>query len=131
MLYFLLGILTTIATSAILKTSYKPVEQAEEEPEIDIDFNQTNVHELMKLMRNSGLLEEKESQSKIHSETKRIRFVQTPDNKVYWMDEGVVYVTSMSHGDFDPGNGTPIDMTNLSKDELARLLVILDALQNG
>jgi hypothetical protein len=127
--YFILGVLTSFLAAAIIKGRSKL--QASDSDEIDISFNQTNVYQFMKAMLLSGAFDERETQSRIHSESKPIRFVQTHDNRVYWLVDDVVYMTNVINDSFDPEKGEPIDTKNLSKEEVDKLLAILDALQNG
>lgn len=123
----LFWVLTILGITAILGIRSKPSIDSNNE----VKFSQTVVYEFMKAMILSGAFETKKTQSLIHSQSKPIRFVQTNEQKVYWLKDATVYVTDIKDGIFDPKTGEPIDATNLSKEELEKLLMILDALQNG
>jgi hypothetical protein len=122
---FIIWLLTSIAILAILSIRPKRNEQP------DIKFSQTIVYEFMKAMILSGALEPKVSQSRNHSKSKSIKFVRTNEDKIYWLEDTTVYVTDIQDGSFDLNAGKPVEVQHLSKEELDKLLSILDALQNG
>ena len=70
------------------------------------------------------------SQSLRMQELKPIRFVQTEDNRVYWMQDGELYFAHVSSPDVEQNiEGTKVELTELSEDEVKELLLIMDALR--
>lgn len=123
---FAAGVLTTLAILAILKLYIKLRAKKNKV------FRQTIVYEFMKLMVRSGLeIQQPETQSRIFADSKPIRFIKADDEKVYWIYDGNFLWADLVDDQFDPAKGQPVNIKNLPKEEVNRLLLILDALQNG
>lgn len=60
---------------------------------------------------------------------KPIRFVQTSDNRFYWMQDGSLYVAFSKESALDISQGEKVDLTGLSENEVKELLLIMDALR--
>jgi hypothetical protein len=59
----------------------------------------------------------------------RIRFVQTPEDDIYWMEDGQMYMTALrGDGMWDPEDGIPVSFENLNRNELEKLIIIMGAL---
>jgi hypothetical protein len=123
--FFMLGVLTALLPLAILNVRKRKNSSNE------VALRQTLVHSLMKYMIKAGLGGKKESQSKIHSESKLVRFVQTPDNIIYWIEDNVFYRSSIIEGYFNPQVREEVKTKDLSRKEIASLAAIMDALTNG
>lgn len=95
-------------------------------------FRQSLVHESVKnvLPTNAELRKKKKTQSRNLHEKKTIRIVYAPDNKAYWVSENVFYCADLIDGEVDLENAKPIDTHDISKQEIERLLFILDNLRN-
>lgn len=61
----------------------------------------------------------------------RLRVIFTEDNKAYWVDNNIFYVSEVVNGRPDFNNAQQIDTENMSKDELDKMLFILDNLRRG
>jgi hypothetical protein len=55
-----------------------------------------------------------------------------PDNKAYWLDRNKIYYAEIKDdGRFDPMEGKPSEMKNLSEKQLVKMLFIYNSLKNG
>lgn len=67
----------------------------------------------------------------MHNDKNKITVVMTDDEKAYWVVNNTFFVSNVIDGDPDFSNGQPIDTENMSKDELDKMLFILDNLSRG
>jgi hypothetical protein len=59
----------------------------------------------------------------------RIKFVQTPDDEIYWIEDKKMYMSTLNEdGTWDPEDGIPISFENLNVNELEKLITIIGAL---
>lgn len=70
------------------------------------------------------------SQSEKILAEKPIRFVQTNDNRFYWMQDGELYVAFATDSAVDISQGEKVELKELSEDEVKELLLIMDALRD-
>jgi hypothetical protein len=54
-----------------------------------------------------------------------------PDKKVYWMDRNIFYCADVSGGRFNPKEGKPLKIKNISEKEINKLLYIINSLRDG
>lgn len=58
-----------------------------------------------------------------------IRFVQTPNDEVYWMEDNQMYMSELDKSeDWDPDKKSLVSMENLTANQLEKLIVIMDSL---
>ena len=58
-----------------------------------------------------------------------IKFVQTEDDEIYWFEDDKMYMSTLNEeGTWDPEEGVPVSFTNLNKNELEKLIIIISAL---
>lgn len=129
--FFFIGVLTGILLTVILMRQSRSLDDYESEEEIEIVMSQSlmyRVHELFdELMQERG-----PSQSELwDSEPVGIRFVQSPDDKIYWIEDDVLYCTDVGEDSFDLKDKVAVKTEELTEDELEQLLIILNILQNG
>lgn len=59
----------------------------------------------------------------------RIRFVQTPDDEIYWFEDNKMYMSTLNEeGTWDSENKTAVSFQNLNSNELEKLITIIGAL---
>lgn len=59
----------------------------------------------------------------------RIRFVQTANDEIYWLEDGNLYTADLNeNGMWDPEDRIQVSLENLNRHELEKLIVIIDAL---
>lgn len=127
MLYFLLGCLTSIVIVAILKVTKQRIQLKK------LPLRQSTLYHIVDTLvpQSPKFKKVEETQSRIFSKRGTIRFIQAPDNKAYWIDNNVFYCAEIVDGEFDPSAGKPVDTINASKQDINKLLFILDSLRNG
>lgn len=132
-LIFFLGVLTGLALTVIIIQSNKSktvlVEEPEVEEEFDIVMRQSlmfRISEMLNYMREETL-----TQSQLYSEPTKVRFVQTPDDKVFWIEENKLFWAEVSFDGFDSKTKQPAKTEDLTEEEMENLLIILNILQNG
>ena len=95
-------------------------------------FTQLDLQHLVKefLPSNSDLNKQRPSQLKSRAKKNTIRFVTTPEQKVYWVKDSVFYTVDLVNGEFSPSEAVPISTEDLSKGDMDKLLFILDMLKD-
>jgi hypothetical protein len=59
----------------------------------------------------------------------RIRFVQTPDDEIYWIEDNKMYMSTLDElGTWDAENKISVSLENLNANELEKLITIMSAL---
>jgi hypothetical protein len=59
----------------------------------------------------------------------RIKFVQTPDDEIYWIEDNKMYMSTLDElGMWDAENKTSVSLENLNANELEKLITIMSAL---
>jgi hypothetical protein len=122
---FIIGCLTMLSLIAILYKAKKRIRLKK------IGFRQSILHGITKniMPTNAELYKKKSTQSKIYSKRQTIRVIQTPDNLAYWVDQNTFYCADVQDGGFDPSMGKPVDTSNMSRQQIDNLMVILDNLK--
>lgn len=127
LLYFFAGVLTTSLILYILYLVSKRKSRSK------LVITQSEIYTVLRYLnieRNDVM--PRTTQAMQIAESKPVRFVQTEDGRVFWMEENVLYWTKMQEGEeMNLSSGNPVKTTNLSRAEMVELLTILDALQNG
>lgn len=129
MLYALTAsvLLTTTLLFAIIKRRKRRKIQLNR-----IKFRQSMIFKAIKpvLPTNSELRKKKDSQSKNHEKKSTIKVVISPENKCYWVLDNTFYCADIVDGHVDPETTQAIKTEHLSKQEISKLLEILDTLRN-
>lgn len=120
-LTFLLLVAILLKYSKLGKTEPRTVRQSELFLEIK---------SLMPEMISSFL--NRPTQSQTYDNNRSFKFIEMSDKKVYWLDRNrLFYAEVKADGRFDPMEGKPSNMKNLSKKEVAKILYIYNSLKNG
>lgn len=124
---FIIGFLTTLVLVAILNKVKKGIRLKK------IGFRQSMVRSLTRDMipTNAELKKKIKTQSSINYSRQKVRVIQTPDNKAYWVDHNTFFCADVRDGMFDPSQGIPVDTSNMSKQQINELMFILDTLNKG
>jgi len=96
-------------------------------------YSQSGIHELVKDLLPKNLpskTKQKISQSRKHIEKNMLRVIMV-DGKAYWVIDNVFYVSDTVDGDPDTETAQPVDTSNMSKQEVEKMLFILDSLNRG
>jgi hypothetical protein len=126
--FFFIGILTGILIAVILIRQRGIDSEYENMPEILV--RQSLVYRVSEMVQE--MFEPLgPTQSMLHNEPVRVRFVQSPDDKVYWIENETLYCTDIGEEGFDLSIKQTVKTQDLTSDELEQLLIILNILQNG
>lgn len=124
---FIIGCLTTIVGIGILNKSKNKNRKRH------IFMRQSTFYKVIKSVSPDTikLMTTRKTQSQVHRSKNVVRVLQTSDNKAYWVKDNIFYYADVVNGEFDPTAGIPVDTTDISKNDLDKLLLILDNLKNG
>ena len=97
-----------------------------------IRYSQSNIHDIIKdyIPKPERLRSNVESQSMKHENSNRVKVIITED-KAFWVMNNNFYTANVIDGSIDKGSAEIVDTFNLDKEELDKMLFILDQLKNG
>jgi hypothetical protein len=126
--FFIAGILTTLTLIAIIKQYNKRNRVKREVVRQSILF--WELKQFMPDMINAYLNRPTQAQS--YDRTRAFKFIEMPDNRAYWLDRNKIYYADIKDdGRFNPKEGKPTEMKNLSKKQVTKVLFIYNSLKNG
>lgn len=128
MKYILVVGLTLLLSWSIIKISNKKgIKDLKK-----IVYSQSTMHELIKNFIPKEMFDKPDviTQSKKHSQKNMLKVIIL-ENKAYWVLENVFYVADTIHGRINSDTIKPLDIENMSKKDLEKMLDILDSLRNG
>lgn len=128
-LILFIGVLTGIAIAAILIRQPRSSVDVKSEDDIEIVMRQSLIYRVTEVLREMQPLGP--TQAMLYDEPVRVRFVQSPDDKIYWIENDALYRTDIGDDGFDLNIKTKVETEDLAEDELEELLIILNILQNG
>jgi hypothetical protein len=126
--YLLVVVLTTAATWLILKISNKKGKKVFKK----IVYRQSHIYEMVKDVIPKEMFEKPTMirQSQKHIQKNMLKVVIT-EGKAYWTVNNVFYTANAINGRVDEDTIKPLDIHNMSKKELAKMMDILDDLRKG
>jgi hypothetical protein len=97
-----------------------------------IKYRQSNIHEIVKNVIPKEMFEKpkKIRQSEKHTQKNMLKVIIT-DGMAYWTTNNVFYSARSINGRVDESTIKPLDVHDLSKKELEKMMDILDSLRNG
>lgn len=97
-----------------------------------IRYSQSNIHDIIKdyIPKPERLRPLTESQSTKHENSNRVKVIITED-KAFWVMNNSFYTADVIDGSIDKGSTQVVDTFNLDKEDLDKMLFILDQLKNG
>lgn len=98
-----------------------------------ITYRQSSIHDLIKNFLPPEVINASRnivSQSRKHHESNVFRVIMT-EGKAYWVSNNVFYVSEIKNGDPDLETAQPVDTYNMPKEDLEKMLFILDNLGRG
>jgi hypothetical protein len=95
-------------------------------------YSQKDTHELFKYFFSIDSSNQKKRLSQLtkHTEKSMIK-VMVIGQEAYWVSDNTFYVAKAIDGEVEPGSANPVDIENMSKNDMNKMLFILDNLQNG
>lgn len=128
MLYLLVVPLTLLTFWAILYTIKKVKKRFSAYP----IYRQSDMHNMLKYFFSLNIESNKKPDSQL---TKRLEKdmirVIVMGGQAYWVSDNTFYVAKALNGEVDTQTAKPVDVQNMSKIEVEKMLFILDSLTNG
>ena len=95
-------------------------------------YSQKDTHEFFKYFFSIDSSNQKKRLSQLtkHTEKSMIK-VMVIGQEAYWVSDNTFYVAKAIDGEVEPGSANPVDIENMSKSDMNKMLFILDNLQNG
>jgi hypothetical protein len=126
--YFLIVVLTFALTWSIISILSKRKINLFSK----IKYRQSNIHEIVKNVIPKEMFERprKIRQSEKHIQKNMLKVIIT-DGMAYWTTNNVFYSAKSINGRVDEETIKPLNVSELSKKELEKMMDILDSLRNG
>ena len=126
--YLLIVGLTFIVSWSIIKISNKKRGRFLSK----IRYRQSNIYEMVKDVIPKEMFDKPKiiTQSQKHVQKNMLKVVIT-EGKAYWILDNVFYTANAINGRVDESTVKPLDIENLSKKDLVKMLSILDDLRKG
>lgn len=97
-----------------------------------LKYRQSDNHMYLKEFFSRNIKSTKNSsQLKLRKESLKVKIIFDENNKAYWVKDNIFYSANIKNGKPDFVNAEQIDTTNMSKNELDKMLEILDNLRRG
>ena len=120
--------LTLIASWSIIELNrYKVSKTLKNVRYSQSDIHQTIINFVPQKLNNK---KEVESQSAKHASNTMIKIIVI-DNKAYWVKDNVFYFAETNNGDIVDVTAKPVEISNMSKQDIDKMLFILDNLRKG
>lgn len=130
--YVFLGLLSFIAIVLLFLIIGIFINHKIEKSESVLKFRQSDNHMYLKEFFSRNIKSKKNSsQLKLRKERLTLRIIFDENNKAYWVKDNIFYTADVKNGRPDFINAERIDTTNMSKNELDKMLEILDNLRRG
>jgi hypothetical protein len=126
--YLLIVGLTFIVSWSIIKISNKKRGRFLSK----IRYRQSNIYEMVKDVIPKEMFDKPKviTQSQKHVQKNMLKVVIT-EGKAYWILDNVFYTANAINGRVDESTVEPLDIQNLPKKDLSKMLSILDDLRKG
>ena len=97
-----------------------------------IMYTQSNMHEIIKNFIPSDFFDKpkKLSQAEKHLERNTVKVIFI-EEKAYWVSNNVFYTAEATNGGVDEETAKPVNTENMTKNDINKMLFILDNLRNG
>lgn len=125
--YFIVAVLTITTSFVILKIVKRNEKIFIGRP----IYRQSDMHNIMKIFFSRNIFtSQKSTQMEKRADKDSVRIVAI-DDMAYWVVDNVFYTTEIINDRPDMSNARPIDTSNMSKDDIDKMLFILDNLDRG
>jgi hypothetical protein len=98
----------------------------------NVRYSQSDIHQkildIVPAKTNNKI--EIESQSAKHAASTMIKIIVI-ENKAYWVKDNVFYFADTNNGDIVDVTAKPVDISSMSKQDMDKMLFILDNLRKG
>jgi hypothetical protein len=98
----------------------------------NVRYSQSDIHQriLDIVPQKTNNKVEIESQSAKHAASTMIKIIVI-ENKAYWVKDNVFYFADTTNGDIVDVTAKPVDISSMSKQDMDKMLFILDNLRKG
>ena len=126
--YFLAIGLTLLAAWSIIRLNGYKVSKTL----TGIKYRQSDIHESIRafIPKKINNKEKIESQSAKHAANTMIKIIVVED-KAYWVKDNVFYFAETDNGDIVNVTAKPVEISDMSKQDIDKMLFILDNLRKG
>jgi hypothetical protein len=125
---FFAGVLTTLSLIAII-VKYNKYSRAKTRT-LRQSYVFWELKQFMPEMMDAFL--NRPTQAQTYDDNRSFKFIEMPDKKAYWLDRDKIYYAEIKDdGRFNPMEGKPSEMKNLSQKQLIKMLFIYNSLKNG
>jgi hypothetical protein len=124
---FAIGLTLAASWSIIELNKYKISKTLRSVRYSQSDIHQTIISFVPKKINNK---KEIKSQSAEHAGKTMIKIIVI-DNKAYWVKNNVFYFAETNNGDIIDMTAKPVEISNMSKQDIDKMLFILDNLRKG
>lgn len=120
--------LTLIASWAILKVIKKRSRKVFSKTL----YRQSDMHRMLKYFFSLEITNNEKRPSQLTKRIERdtIRVI-VMENQAYWVSDNTFYVAKALGGEVLPDTAEPVDIENMSRKDIDKMLFILDSLKNG
>jgi hypothetical protein len=127
-LYFFAGVLTISAIIATI-TLYNKLKLSRQQPALS--QSQTYLFFRTMFPNLNMSLKIRDKQSSAYDNSKIVKYVETDENLIYWLDKNKVYCAELNEdGFFNTQDAQRVSLKNLSEEQVNSLLVILSHLKS-
>jgi hypothetical protein len=97
-----------------------------------LSYRQSDMHEIMKYFFSLNVRQKNKPLSQFNKRLEENMLkVIVAENQAYWVLNNVFYVADAFDNQVDPETARPVDVENMSKLEMEKMLFILDSLKDG
>jgi hypothetical protein len=124
---FVIGLTLASIWSIIEFNRYKVLKNLKNVRYSQSDRHQTIINFMPKKINNRQQIE---SQATKHAGKTMVKIIVI-DNKAYWVKDNVFYFADTNNGDIVDVTAKPVEISNMSKQDIDKMLFILDNLRKG
>jgi len=125
--YFFVALLTIAISFVILRI----VKKNEQHFLKSFSYRQSDIHSITKkFYTKNNIKQNKETQLTKRIDSSNAKIILAED-KAYWVDNNIFYIADIINDHPDMSTAKPIDTSNLSKEDIDKMLFILDNLGRG
>jgi hypothetical protein len=95
-------------------------------------YRQSDMHRMLKYFFSLEITNNKKHPSQLTKRREKSMIkVIVMENQAYWVSDNTFYVAKAFEGEVLPDTAKPVDIENMSRKDIDRMLFILDNLKNG
>jgi hypothetical protein len=128
---YLTGSLSTLIVLFVVAKFFFKNENINQ-PKNNFTYSQSHIHEIIKPLLSSVKFEKKKinRQSRNHEERTNVKVIILED-KAYWVIDNIFYVADINENGFDKNNAQVLDIINMDRVQLDKIMFIVDKLRDG